>query len=115
MGSASFSFVGGTPSTSATGVVGAGMTSGTVTANFFSNMVNASFVVVHGGTINVTTSMPMLASNRATFSSNNAGGTVGGATGSVSGFFVGAGAPNGAGLAYSLNGNVTGVGAFKAP
>ena len=115
VGSASFSFVGGTPSTSATGVVGTGMTSGTVTANFVSNLVNASFVVVHGGSINVNTTMPMLASNRATFSSNNVGGSIGGSTGSVSGFFVGAGAPTGAGLAYSLNGNVTGVGAFRAP
>ena len=115
MGSASFSFVGGTPSTSATGAVGTGMTSGTMTANFATNIVNASFSVVHGGTINVNTTMPMPASNRATFSSNNLGGSVGGASGSVSGFFVGAGAPTGAGLAYSLNGNVTGVGAFRAP
>lgn len=113
-GSASFSFIGGTPSTDLSGALGAGITSGTVTANFATNSVNANFVVAHGSNMNVSAVMPLQGSNRAAFSSSNPGGYVNlGPSSSVSGFFVGSGAPNGAGLSYSLNGNVVGVGAFR--
>ncbi|MCY7305938.1 MAG: FecR family protein [Rhodoferax sp.] len=129
-GSATFSFVGGTPSTNASGGLGSGITSGTVTANFATSMVNAAFAVVHGGTFNINTAMPMNSGNRAAFSSSNLGGSVSGASpgSTVTGFFAGTGAPTGAGLSYSLktgfpqavpgvSGTVTpgvvGVGAFR--
>ena len=112
-GSATFTFVGGTPSTDLAGGVGTGITAGSVTANFSTSVVNASLVVVHGGTINVNAAMPMNSGNRAAFSSTNPGGFVSGASGSVSGFLSGTGSPSGAGLSYSLNGNVVGVGAFR--
>lgn len=112
-GSATFSFVGGTPSTDASGGIGSGITGGTVTANFGLSTVGAAFTVVHGSTLNVTTNMPMESNHRSAFSSGLAGGTIGGATGTVSGFLVGAGSPTGAGLSYSLNNNIVGVGAFR--
>jgi len=112
-GSASFSFVGGTTSTDLNGGVGAGITSGTVIANFSSSIVSASLVVVHNGTLNVNATMPMNVGNRAGFSSDNIGGSVSGASGSVAGFLSGTGTPNGAGLSYSLNNSVVGVGAFR--
>ena len=112
-GTASYSFVGGTPSTDASGGVGSGITTGTVNVNFATPNVTANFTVVHGASITVNTTMPMEGSRRAAFSSSLAGGSIGGATGTVSGFFVGAGSPTGAGLSYSLNGNIVGVGAFR--
>ncbi|MCK9381223.1 MAG: FecR family protein [Sulfuritalea sp.] len=112
-GSASFSFVGGTPSTDAGGNVGSGITGGTVHANFLSNMVGANFTVVHGSTLNVSATMPMGLNHRSEFSSDRIGGYVSGATGTVAGFFVGTSSPTGAGLSYSLNNNIVGVGAFR--
>ena len=129
-GTASFSFVGGTPSTNQNGTLGSGITAGTVTANFASSLVNAAFTVVHGSTFNINAAMPMNSGNRGAFTSNNPGGSVTGAAGgsTVSGFFVGNGAPAGVGLSYSLKtgfpqtvpgvqGTVTpgvvGVGAFR--
>jgi len=112
-GSASFSFVGGTPSTDAGGGVGSGITGGTVHANFLSNSVGASFTVVHGSTLSVNATMPMEPNHRSAFSSDRPGGYVSGATGTVAGFFVGTSSPTGAGLSYSLNHNIVGVGAFR--
>lgn len=113
-GSASFSFIGGTPSTDAGGGVGSGIQAGgTINANFLTSVVTANFTVVHGGTINVGATMPMNSGNRAAFASGNPTGNVTGATGSVSGFFVGTSSPTGAGLSYSLNNNIVGVGAFR--
>lgn len=115
-GSASFSFVGGSPSTSASGGIGSGITGGTVTANFLSNVVGANFTVVHGSTLSVNATMPMEPNHRSAFSSDRVGGSVSGSgvtSGMVAGFLVGAGSPTGAGLSYSLNNNIVGVGAFR--
>lgn len=112
-GTATYNFIGGTRSTDAGGGIGSGITAGSVTANFAANSVGTSFTVVHGGTINVTATMPMDPGHRASFSSSLAGGSIGGATGTVSGFFVGSGTPTGTGLSYSLNNNIVGVGAFR--
>ncbi len=112
-GTASFSFVGGTPSTDSSGGIGSGITSGTLHANFLSNSVGASFTVVHGSTLNVSASMPLEPNHRSAFSSDRIGGSVSGATGTVAGFFVGTSGPTGAGLSYSLNNNIVGVGAFR--
>ncbi len=112
-GMATYNFVGGTPSTDLAGTVGSGITSGTVTADFLNSSVGANFMVNHGGAINVVSTMPMNSGNRAAFSSANGGGHVNIANSTVAGFFVGAGSPAGAGLSYSINNNVAGVGAFR--
>lgn len=115
-GQATFSFIGGTPSTMANGSVGSGITSGTVTAFFSSNIVNANFTVQHGSTFNVAANNMFLTGNsRAAFSSANSYVTVNNslsAGSSVAGVLTGSGAPNGAGISYNINGAV-GVGAFK--
>lgn len=113
-GSATFNFIGGTPSTDASGNVGSGITSGSLTAYFGSNVVGANFIVAHGGpsTNIISASMPMNSGNRAAFSSQNAGGYISGGSGSVAGILTGSGAPTGAGISYNINGAV-GVGAFK--
>lgn len=111
-GSATFNFIGGTPSTMADGSLGAGITGGTLIANFSSNFVSTSFTLVHGSSSVVSAYMPMNSGNRAAFSSRNPSGYVSGATGSVAGVLTGSGAPIGAGISYNINGAV-GVGAFK--
>jgi hypothetical protein len=111
-GQATFSFIGGTPSTDSTGALGGGITAGTVTAYFAGNHVGTNFTLVHGATTNVFAYMPMNSGNRAAFSSQNLSGYVSGATGSVAGVLTGSGAPTGAGISYNINGTV-GVGAFR--
>lgn len=111
-GSARFEFIGGTPSTDASGTVGVGITSGHVLANYLSSVVNTQFTLVHGSSNTVFASMPMNSGNRAAFTSLNPSGYVSGGTGSVAGVLTGTGAPNGAGISYNINGAV-GVGAFK--
>lgn len=113
-GSATYGFIGGTPSTDQAGGVGSGITSGTLTAYFFSNNVSANFAVSHGGTYKVTASMPM-SHNRSSFSGT---GSAGGYTANVSGFFAGTNAPTApsrAGITYDIKtGNpIAGVGAFR--
>ncbi len=111
-GQATFSFIGGTPSTDASGTVGSGITAGTVTAYFAGNHVGTNFTLVHGATTSVFAYMPMNGGNRAAFSSQNPSGYVSGATGSIAGVLTGSSAPSGAGISYNINGAV-GVGAFR--
>lgn len=114
-GSATFNFVGGTPSTDASGGVGAGITSGMLTADYFYRVMSGNFSVSHGGsTYSVNAySLPLTA---AKFSgTGTASGTQTYST-AISGFLSGAGAPTGVGLAYSIQSPsaISGVGAFKA-
>ena len=60
--------------------------------------------------------MLMESSHRSAFSSNRVGGSVSGSgvtSGVVAGFLAGTTSPTGAGLSYSLNNNIVGVGAFR--
>ena len=114
-----FNFVGGTPSTDASGATGSGITGGAVTVHFASSYVDALFNVTHGArTSQVLAYMPMGLNNRSAFSSDK-GGFVSGTnvtSGTVSGFLVGASSPTGAGIYYSINNGVVsivGVGAFR--
>jgi hypothetical protein len=129
-GTATYSFIGGTPATDKTGVVGSGITSGTLTANFLSNVVGANMTVNFYGTDNVlAATMPVDASNRAAFGTNNQNaaifsGSAGPVTNpklysaNVNGFFAGSNsptAPSRAGVSYDIarpSGAVVGVGAF---
>jgi hypothetical protein len=119
-GTATYSFVGGTPFTDTSGRIGQGITSGTVTANFLTNSVGANFTLSNNGTAGtVISTMPMDSGHRATFSSANPGGSIllGGSPApmmsKVSGFFVGTGSPTGVGLSYALGNTIVGVGAFR--
>jgi hypothetical protein len=118
-GIATYNFVGGTPSTDQAGGVGQGITGpSTLTANFSTNSVAATFNVTHGSVYNATAIMPM-GGNRASFSSDNAGGSfyASGYTGKASGFFAGTtgAAPSQAGLSFTINtpSPIVGVGAFR--
>lgn len=112
-GSMTFNFVGGTPSTDASGGLGAGMTGGTLTADYFYQQVSTNFSVSHGGSSYAVTAsgMPLTA---AKFTGT---GSAGSYSTSLSGFLTGSGAPTGAGLAYTIQAPtaISGVGAFKAP
>lgn len=118
-GTATYSFIGGTASSDQYGTIGSGITSGTLTANFNLNSVGASFAVEHNGIHNVSATMP-LSNNRASFSSNNIGGSAsaGMSNAVVSGFFAGSNTDSGpsrAGISYEIQqpGNsIVGVGAF---
>jgi hypothetical protein len=116
-GTASFNFVGGTPSTDQAGIVGSGITSGHLNANFGSNYVSGSFNVSHGSNYSVNAFMPLGGGNRANFGTNMGGsGTAGSYAAQVNGFFVGSGAPAGAGLSYQImrpGNSIVGVGAFR--
>src|SRR5436853_644798 len=69
-GSATYSFSGaGTGSTSQAGVVGSGVTAGTLTANFASNTVNGQMTIIHGGTFNASGVATLNSPNRAGFNS----------------------------------------------
>lgn len=120
-GSATYDFVGGTPSTDLAGGVGQGITAGSLTANFLANRVNANMTVVHSGTYSVTAVMPFNG-NRASFTSDNPGGSAS-ASGAgqyaamVNGFFAGTNsptAPSRAGISYTIHAPspIVGVGAF---
>lgn len=127
-GTATYSFIGGTPATDQTGVVGSGITSGTLTANFLSNVVGANMTVNFKGADNVlTATMPFDSSTRAAFRSDQKGGiaSAGPVTNpsawpaNVSGFFAGSNsptAPSRAGISYDIQRPsvpvVVGVGAF---
>lgn len=118
-GTATYDFIGGTASSDQSGVTGGGIASGSLMANFNSNYVDANFTVNHGGAHAVTAHMP-LANNRASFSSNNLGGSASAGMHSavVGGFFAGqstASGPSRAGISYEIQqpGNsIVGVGAF---
>lgn len=106
-GSATYTFVGGSGSTSVAGVVGAGVTSGGLSVNFGSNFLSTSLSISHGGTYTASGSGFLEAGARANFSSFS--GTANGPTGShvfkFDGFFAGAGAPTAparAGMAWQI-------------
>lgn len=120
-GSATYTFIGGTPSTDKGGGVGSGITAGSLTANFLASTVGASLTVSHGGTYSLTASgVPFNSNSRAGFSSDS-GGTVSvpGASGSkLSGIFTGTNsptAPSNAGVSYLINAAspIVGVGGFR--
>jgi len=127
-GTATYSFIGGTPATDQTGVVGSGIASGTLTANFLSNVVGANITVNFKGADNIlTATMPFDSWTRAAFSSDQKGGvaSAGPVTNPsawpahVSGFFAGSNsptAPSRAGITYDIQRPsvpaVVGVGAF---
>lgn len=121
-GSASYSFVGGTPSTDQAGGVGEGITAGSLTANFLANRVNANMTVVHGGTYTLIANM-VFDPNRASFTSDTRGGSAsasgaGSYAAMVSGFFAGTNsptAPSRAGISYTIQAPnpIVGVGAFR--
>ncbi|MFM9912693.1 MAG: FecR domain-containing protein [Methylophilaceae bacterium] len=120
-GTATYSFIGGTASTDATGMVGSGITAGTLTANFSGYSVGANLTINHGGVYNLTATMPM-SSNPASFSTSNIGGSAsttgaGNYSANVSGFFSGTNAPTApsrAGISYEIKApsSIVGVGAF---
>ncbi len=120
-GTATYSFIGGTASTDATGMVGSGITAGTLTANFSGYSVGANLTVNHGGVYNLSATMPM-SSNPANFSTSNPGGFAsttgaGSYSANVSGFFAGTNAPTAptrAGVSYEIKAptSIVGVGAF---
>jgi hypothetical protein len=117
---ATFNFVGGTPSTDAAGGVGLGITSGQLQANFSSNYVSGNFTVTHNNSYAVSAYMPM-GSTKAVFGTEHGGGgsiNINGSPvslsgNSVNGFFVGSPSPTGAGLSYTINNSIVGVGAFR--
>ena len=115
-GMATFNFVGGTPSTDASGGIGAGITGGALTADYVQQQISGSFSVSHGASSYAVTAAGL------SLAAAKFGGT-GTATGpgiyntTINGFLSGTGAPTGAGLAYSIQSPsaISGVGAFKAP
>jgi hypothetical protein len=117
--SATFNFIGGTPSTDTAGGVGSGITTGQLQANFGSNLVTGSFVVNHNGTYNVNSLYLPIGSNRAAFGTDHGiGGYAYTSTSipvQVNGFFVGSPSPTGAGLSYTIQtaNPIVGVGAFR--
>jgi hypothetical protein len=105
IGSATYQFSGGPPSTSDGGSTGAGVTGGTLIVNFGTSTVNLNMTVNHNGIYNLNTGRMFLdATNRAQFDSlpfNSSGAGV--YPSSVKGFFSGANAvPQSAGLAYQI-------------
>lgn len=108
-GTATYSFVGGTPSTDVAGGKGAGITSGTLVADFLSAFVGASFKVSHGSTYNVDAFMPLASTGGGSFSSKTGGFVqVDGLfspSAQVAGFFAGKNAPTApshAGISYQI-------------
>jgi len=119
-GTATYNFIGGTPSTDSSGAVGLGITAGTLTANFGTNTVGANMTVNHGGSPwIIVASMPLDLLNRGTFSSQAFGGSITAPVGSrVEGFFGGtntATGPSHAGVSYLINASspIVGVGVFR--
>jgi hypothetical protein len=84
------------------------VTSGTLTANFGSGIVNTGLAISHNGTYNASGVAFLNSGNRAAFS--NGGGSATGPSGTVGfsfdGFFAGAGAPTApsrAGIGWKIN------------
>ncbi|HEY6821474.1 MAG TPA: FecR domain-containing protein [Burkholderiales bacterium] len=107
-GTATYTFIGGSGSTSQAGIVGGGVTNGTLTANFGSNVVSTSLGISHNGTYSASGAAFLTSGNRAAFS--NGGGSASGPGGSFGfsfdGFFAGAGAPTAparAGIGWKIN------------
>lgn len=130
-GTATYTFIGGTPSTDQSGTVGQGiLAGGTLSADFLNNTVGANMTVRHGVDYVLTANAMPLGTNtmgnnvnvsRASFSSgiNGANTNVLGAnSATISGFFGGTSTPAGpshAGISYEINAAspIVGVGAFK--
>jgi hypothetical protein len=116
-GSASYSFYAGTPSTSADGVIGTGVTGGTLNVNFGTNSGGLNMTVLHGGAaLTQNGTFNLNAANRAAFTGTG-GGTY---SFSFDGFFGGGNRtdanPARAGVSYLIQrpGNaITGVAGFK--
>ena len=120
IGSASYTFYGGSGSTSQAGTVGAGVTGGTLTANFGANTVGASMSISHGVTYSATGVANILGSNRSRFASflGTANGPGGPYTFNFDGFFAGANSPTApprAGVAWTINrpDAISGTAAFR--
>ena len=122
-GTATYNFIGGTPSTDTSGAAGLGITSGTLTANFGANTVGAAMTVNHFGVYTLTATMPFNPSRLGTFTSDPLWGGSAGTTGAgvytakVEGFFGGTNAPTApshAGISYTINAltPIAGIGAF---
>jgi hypothetical protein len=120
IGSATYTFIGGTGSTSLLGTVDAGVTAGTLTANFGANTVNAGMSISHGGTFSASGFATIQGSNRARFSSVT--GTASGPGGSFpfkfDGFFAGTSAPTApprAGVGWTIDrpDAISGTAAFR--
>lgn len=106
-GSATYTFVGGSGSTSAAGTAGAGVTSGNLSVNFATNSLSTSLSISHGGTYSASGTGFLEPGARANFSGPS--GTATGPTGThafkFDGFFAGAGAPTAparAGMAWHI-------------
>jgi hypothetical protein len=107
VGSATYTFMGGTGSSSPNGVLGSGVTAGTFTANFGSNSVSTNLTINHGGTYTASGSGAINTGRRSEFFSTS--GTASGPTGShqflFNGFFAGSGAnaPSRVGMGWQIN------------
>jgi hypothetical protein len=136
-GSATYSFIGGTGSTSVAGTVGDGITAGSLSANFATNRVGANLTISHGGTYSasgtadigagkpsslVTVSgLPIsILGNRGQFTSfsGSATGPTGSAPFRFEGFFAGAPSPTAparAGIVWEISrpDPIVGAGAFR--
>ena len=107
-GIATYNYIGGSGSTSQAGTTGAGVTSGSLTANFGANTVSTNVSISHGGTYTANGSGNLNAGKRAEFTSTT--GTAVGPGGSFGfkfeGFFAGPGAPTAparAGYAWEIS------------
>lgn len=120
IGSATYTFFGGSGSTSQLGTVGAGVTGGTLTANFGANTVNAAMSISHGGTFTANGNATIQGSSRTHFSSVTglANGPGGPFPFKFDGFFAGANAPTApprAGVAWTIDrpDAIVGTAAFR--
>jgi len=107
-GSATYTFIGGTGSTSQLGVVGAGVTAGSLTANFGGQTVSANLSISHNGTYTATGNSSILGSGRARFESFTGSATGPGGTSpfKFNGFFAGTPAPTApprAGIGWTID------------
>lgn len=120
IGSATYTFFDGTGSTSQLGTVGAGVTSGSLTANFLGNTVGASMSISHGGTYAATGLATIQGSDRSRFEgvSGSATGPGGSFPFKFEGFFAGSNAPIApprAGVGWAINrpDAITGTAVFR--
>jgi hypothetical protein len=119
-GSATYTFIGGTGSTSQLGSVGAGVTAGTLTANFGANTVGAGMTISHGGIYSASGLATLEPGERARFTSvfGLANGPSGSFPFKFEGFFAGVSAPTApprAGVAWTIDrlDPIVGTAAFR--
>lgn len=120
IGSATYTFSGGSGSTSQLGTVGAGVTAGTLTANFGANTVGAAMSISHGVTYSANGLATIQGSDRSGFTSlfGTANGPGGPYQFNFDGFFAGANSPTApprAGVGWTINrpDAITGTAAFR--